>query len=55
MGHIKEPTEFDFVINNRPLTMDEEIAIREYIYVLTETLMLNKKGLFQGLFPFTTN
>jgi hypothetical protein len=31
MGHIKEPDGVDFVINSRPLTRDEEIAIREYI------------------------
>jgi hypothetical protein len=31
MGHIKEPDGVDFVINSRPLTKDEEIAITEYI------------------------
>ena len=31
MGHIKEPDGVDFVINSRPLTRDEEIAITEYI------------------------
>ena len=31
MGHIKEPDGVDFVINSRPLTKDEEIAISEYI------------------------
>jgi hypothetical protein len=31
MGHIKEPYGVDFVINSRPLTKDEEIAISEYI------------------------
>ena len=31
MGHIKEPDGVDFVINSRPLTRDEEIAISEYI------------------------
>ena len=31
MGHIKEPVGVDFVINSRPLTKDEEIAISEYI------------------------
>ncbi len=31
MGHIKEPAGVDFVINSRPLTKDEEIAISEYI------------------------
>ena len=31
MGHIKEPDGIDFVINSRPLTKDEEIAISEYI------------------------
>ena len=31
MGHIKEPDGIDFVINSRPLTRDEEIAISKYI------------------------
>ena len=31
MGHIKEPDGVDFVINSRPLTREEEIAISEYI------------------------
>jgi hypothetical protein len=31
MGHIKEPKGVDFVINSRPLTKKEEIAISEYI------------------------
>ena len=31
MGHIKEPDGVDFVINSRPLTKDEEIAISNYI------------------------
>ncbi len=31
MGHIKEPEGVDFIINGRPLTKDEEIAISNYI------------------------
>jgi hypothetical protein len=31
MGHIKEPEGVDFVINSRPLTKKEELAISEYI------------------------
>ena len=31
MGYIKEPKGVDFVINSRPLTKAEEIAISEYI------------------------
>lgn len=31
MGHIKEPVDVDFVINSRPLTKEEEIAISNYI------------------------
>ena len=31
MGHIKEPDGVDFVINSRPLTKEEEIAISKYI------------------------
>ena len=31
MGHIKEPDGVNFVINSRPLTKDEEIAISKYI------------------------
>ena len=31
MGHIKEPKGVDLIINSRPLTKEEEIAISEYI------------------------
>lgn len=31
MGHITEPDGVDFVINSRPLTKEEEIAISNYI------------------------
>lgn len=31
MGHIKEPDGVDFVINSRPLTKNEGIAISDYI------------------------
>jgi len=31
MGYIKEPAGVDFVINSRPLTKKEELAISEYI------------------------
>jgi hypothetical protein len=31
MGHIKEPEGVDFIINSRPLTKKEEIAISNYI------------------------
>lgn len=31
MGLIKEPIGIDFVINSRPLTKDEEMAISEFI------------------------
>lgn len=31
MGLIKEPLEVDFIVDSRPLTKDEEIAISEYI------------------------
>jgi len=31
MGHIKKLAGVDFVINSRPLTKDEEIAMSEYI------------------------
>ena len=31
MGHIKEPDGVDFVINSRPLTIEEELAISNYI------------------------
>ena len=32
MGHIKEPEGVDFVINSRPLTKKEEVAISKCIY-----------------------
>ncbi len=31
MGHIKEPEGVDFIVESRPLTKAEEIAISEYI------------------------
>ncbi len=31
MGHIKEPKGVDFIIQSRPLTKAEELAISEYI------------------------
>ena len=31
MGHIKEPDGVDFLINSRPLTKEEEIAISKFI------------------------
>lgn len=31
MGHIKEPDGVDLVIKSRPLTMEEELAISNYI------------------------
>ena len=31
MGHIKEPEGVDLVINSRPLTREEEIALSAYI------------------------
>jgi hypothetical protein len=31
MGHIKEPKGVDFIINSRPETKEDEIAISKYI------------------------
>jgi hypothetical protein len=31
MGHIKEPKGIDFIIQSRPLTKSEELAISEHI------------------------
>ncbi len=31
MGHIKEPEGVDFIVESRPLTKAEEVAISEYI------------------------
>ncbi len=31
MGHIKEPKGVDFIIQSRPLTKSEELAISEHI------------------------
>ena len=36
MGHIKEPEGVDFIINSRPLTKAEEIAISNYIRTYKE-------------------
>ncbi len=44
MGHIKEPKGVDFVIQSRPLTKTEELAISEYIknYKLKSKTLLPK-------------
>ena len=44
MGHIKEPKGVDFIIQSRPLTKAEELAISEHIknYKLKNN-SLNKK------------
>jgi len=31
MGHIKEPKGVDLIINSRPLTKEEELAISKYL------------------------
>lgn len=36
MGHIKEPEGIDFIIEGRPLTKEEEIAISTYIRTYKE-------------------
>jgi hypothetical protein len=33
MGHIKEPKGIDFIIQSRPLTKSEELAISEHIKI----------------------
>jgi hypothetical protein len=46
MGHIKEPKGIDFIIQSRPLTKAEELAISEHIknYKLkNNTSSINKK------------
>ena len=44
MGHIKEPKGVDLIINSRPLTKEEEVAISEYIrnYKLKNSKAANK-------------
>ena len=44
MGHIKEPKGVDFIIQSRPLTKAEELAISEHIknYKLKNKHILNK-------------
>ena len=44
MGHIKEPKGVDFIINSRPLTKEEELAISEHIrnYKLKNSSFANK-------------
>lgn len=44
MGHIKEPKGVDFIINSRPLTKQEELAISEHIknYKLKHSKAANK-------------
>ena len=44
MGHIKEPKGVDFIIQSRPLTKEEELAISEYIlnYKLKNNMLSNK-------------
>ena len=44
MGHIKEPKGVDFIIQSRPLTKEEELAISEYSlnYKLKNNTLSNK-------------
>lgn len=44
MGHIKEPKGVDFIIQSRPLTKAEELAISEHIknYKLKNNNLSNK-------------
>lgn len=44
MAHIKEPKGVDFIINSRPLTKKEELAISEHIknYKLKNSSFANK-------------
>jgi hypothetical protein len=44
MGHIKEPKGVDFIIQSRPLTKAEELAISEHIkkYKLKNNNLINK-------------
>jgi hypothetical protein len=44
MGHIKEPKGVDFIIQSRPLTKEEELAISEHIknYKLKSKIVANK-------------
>ena len=44
MGHIKEPKGVDFIIQSRPLTKAEELAISEHIknYKLKNNNLPNK-------------
>ncbi len=47
MAHIKEPKGVDFIINSRPLTKEEEIAISKHIknYKLKNTNSIYKQKL----------
>jgi hypothetical protein len=43
MGLVKEPLEVDFVVESRPLTKEEEVAISEYIQADKAKRELKKK------------
>lgn len=43
MGFIKEPLDVDFVVDSRPLTKQEELAISEFIKADKEKRALLKK------------
>jgi hypothetical protein len=43
MGLIKEPLEVDFVVDSRPLTKEEQLAISEYIKADKEKRLLLEK------------
>ena len=45
MGHIKEPKGIDFIIQSRPLTKAEELAISEHI----KNYKLNNNNLSENL------
>lgn len=45
MGLIKEPLEVDFIVDPRPLTKEEELAISEYIRIDKEKRKLKQQRL----------
>jgi hypothetical protein len=48
MGHIKEPEGVDFVINSRPLTKKEQMALSKFIADDKSRRSLAKKRILKG-------
>ncbi len=49
MGIVKQPLHIDFVVENRPLTTEEEKKIKEYIILQKSKKQVKKKNIRKSL------